>query len=44
MQGYSKGTVGPYISVHFNVYVVYIMQGYGKGIVGPSKQSIIIDN
>jgi hypothetical protein len=35
MQGYSKGSVGPFITVHFNGYVEASMQGYNKGSVGP---------
>jgi hypothetical protein len=34
MQGYIKGSVGPFITVHYNEYVES-MQGYSKGSVGP---------
>jgi hypothetical protein len=36
MQGYSKGSVGPSISVHYNGYLEASMQGYNKGSVGRS--------
>jgi hypothetical protein len=35
MQGYSKGSVGPFILVHYNGLVEASMQGYSKGSVGP---------
>jgi hypothetical protein len=35
MQGYSKGSMGPSITVHFNGYVGDCMQGYSKGIEWP---------
>jgi hypothetical protein len=31
MQGHSNGSVGLYITVHYNVYVESSMQGYSKG-------------
>jgi hypothetical protein len=34
MQGYSKGSVGPLIPVHYHGYVEASMQGYSKGNVG----------
>jgi hypothetical protein len=34
MQGYSKGSFGAFIPVHFNVLVDASMQGYSKGSVG----------
>jgi hypothetical protein len=36
MQGYSKGSLGPYITVHYIGYVVASNQGYSKGSLGPS--------
>jgi hypothetical protein len=36
MQGYSKGSVEPSITVHYNGYVEGSMQGYIKGCVGHS--------
>jgi uncharacterized protein involved in high-affinity Fe2+ transport len=35
MQGYSNGSVRPYITVNYNVYVEACMQGYTEGSVGP---------
>jgi hypothetical protein len=35
MQGYCKGSVGPFIPTHFNGFVEASMQGYSKGSVGP---------
>jgi hypothetical protein len=35
MQGYSKGSVEPFIPVHNNGLVEAWMQGYSKGSVGP---------
>jgi hypothetical protein len=35
MQGYSKGSVGPLITVHYNDYIEAFMQGYRKGSVEP---------
>jgi hypothetical protein len=37
MQGYSKCSVGPFITVHYNGYVDASMQGYSNGSLGPSK-------
>jgi hypothetical protein len=34
MQGYSKGSVGPFIPVHYNGLIQVSMQGYSKGSVG----------
>jgi hypothetical protein len=34
MQGYSKGRVGPFITVPYNDYVDASMQGYIKGSLG----------
>jgi hypothetical protein len=36
MQGYSKGSMGPSITVHYNGQVEASMQGYSKGSLGPS--------
>jgi hypothetical protein len=36
MQGYSKGNVGPFITVRYNGYIEAAMQGYSKGSMGPS--------
>jgi hypothetical protein len=36
MEGYTKGCVGPTISVYYNRTVVVSLQGYCKGSVGPS--------
>jgi hypothetical protein len=38
MQGYSKGSVGPFIPVHYNGSLEASMQGYFKGSVGPLIQ------
>jgi hypothetical protein len=35
MHGYSNGSVGPYMMVHYNVKVEASVQGYTKGSVGP---------
>jgi hypothetical protein len=35
MQGYSKGSLGPFIPDHYNRLVQAYMQGDCKGIVGP---------
>jgi hypothetical protein len=35
MQGYSKGSVRPFIPVHYNGLVDASMQGYSKKSVGP---------
>jgi hypothetical protein len=35
MQGYSKGSKGPFIPVHYNGLVEASMQGYNRGSVGP---------
>jgi hypothetical protein len=35
MQGYSKGSVGPFIPDYYNRLVEAYMQGYIKGSVGP---------
>jgi hypothetical protein len=37
MQGYSKGSVLPFKTVHFNDYVEAFIQGYSMGIVLPQK-------
>jgi hypothetical protein len=34
MQGYNKGSVRPFIPVHYNGLVEASMQGYSKGSVG----------
>jgi hypothetical protein len=34
MEGYSKGSVGPTVTVHYNGKVEAFMQGYSKGSVG----------
>jgi hypothetical protein len=34
MQGYIKGSKGPFITVHCDSYVEACMQGYSKGIKG----------
>jgi hypothetical protein len=31
MQGYRKGSKGPFITVHYNGYLEAYMQGYTKG-------------
>jgi uncharacterized protein involved in high-affinity Fe2+ transport len=36
MQGYCKGSFGPYITIHYFVYVDAYMQGYSKGSFIPS--------
>jgi hypothetical protein len=36
MQGYSKVSLGPSITVHYNGYVEAYMRGYSKGSLGPS--------
>jgi hypothetical protein len=36
MQGYSKGSVGPSITVHYNGDVQASMKNYNYGSVGPS--------
>jgi hypothetical protein len=35
MQEYCKGSVGPFIPVHYNGLLEASMQGYSKGSVGP---------
>jgi hypothetical protein len=35
MQGYNKGIVVPFITVHYNGYVEASMQGYSNSSVGP---------
>jgi hypothetical protein len=35
MQGYSKGSLGPFMLVHYNGYVETYMQTYSKGSLGP---------
>jgi hypothetical protein len=35
MQGYSKGSVEPFVTVHYNGQVEASMEGYSKGSVGP---------
>jgi hypothetical protein len=35
MQGYSKVSLGAFITVHYNEKVEACMQGYKKGSVGP---------
>jgi hypothetical protein len=35
MQGYSKGSVGPSITVHYNGYVEASILGYSKRNMGP---------
>jgi hypothetical protein len=34
MQGYSKGSVGPFMTVHYNVYVEGSLQVYSKVSLG----------
>jgi hypothetical protein len=34
MQAYSKGSVGPFMTVHYNGYLEVSIQGYSKGSVG----------
>jgi hypothetical protein len=36
MQGYNKGSVGPYITVDYNGKIEAPMKGYSKGTLGPS--------
>jgi hypothetical protein len=36
MQGYSKGSVGTFMTVHYNGYVEASVQGYSNGSVGTS--------
>jgi hypothetical protein len=36
MQGYSKGSLGPFITVQYNGYIEASKQGYSKGNLGPS--------
>jgi hypothetical protein len=36
MQGYSKGSLGPSLTVHHNGKVEASMQGYNKGRLEPS--------
>jgi hypothetical protein len=36
MEGYSKGSAGPFIPDYYNRLVEASMQGYSKGIVGLS--------
>jgi hypothetical protein len=36
MQGYSKGSFGYTMTVHYIGYVEASMQGYSKGSLGPS--------
>jgi hypothetical protein len=35
MKGYSKGGVGPFIHLHYNVLVEASLQGCSKGSMGP---------
>jgi hypothetical protein len=35
MQGYSKGSKGPLITVHYNGHLKAYIQGYGKESKGP---------
>jgi hypothetical protein len=35
LQGYSKGSVGPFRRVHYNAQLEASMQGYSKRCVGP---------
>jgi hypothetical protein len=35
MEGYIKGTLGPFIPVHINGIIEESMQGYSKGSVEP---------
>jgi hypothetical protein len=44
MQGYSKDSIGPLMTVHNNGYIDATMQGYSKGSVGPLRLSIIMAN
>jgi hypothetical protein len=36
MQGYSEGSLGPFITVRYNGNSEASMQGYSKGSLGPS--------
>jgi hypothetical protein len=36
MQGYSEGSQGPLVTVHYNGYIEASVQGYSKGVRGPS--------
>jgi hypothetical protein len=43
MQGYSKGSKGPFLSVHYDSYVEASNEGYSKrskGSKGPSYRTI----
>jgi hypothetical protein len=42
MQGYSKGSVGPFMTVHYNGYVEAFIKGYNKGSVVPFMTAIIM--
>jgi hypothetical protein len=35
MQGYSKGSLVPFILVYYNRYLEASIQGYSKGSLGP---------
>jgi hypothetical protein len=34
MEVYSKGSVGPFMTIHYNGYVDASMEGYSKGNLG----------
>jgi hypothetical protein len=36
MQGYIKGNLGPYLTLHYSGKEEASMQGYSKGRLGPS--------
>jgi hypothetical protein len=44
MQGYSKVSLRPIITVHYNGYVVASMQDYRKESLGPFMAAIIMAN
>jgi hypothetical protein len=35
MQGYSKGSLGPFMLVYYNRYIESSKKGYSKGSLGP---------
>jgi hypothetical protein len=44
MQGYSKGSVRPFIACHYNGQVEVSIQGYIRASVGTTERSIIMVN
>jgi hypothetical protein len=43
MQGYNKGSLGPFLPVHYNGHVEASMQGYiVRAVWGPFSRSIIM--